>query len=146
MTIAKRLILLLAVPLLILFGIGIFTRQQLARIEERARFVSESRVVALARLGDISRTFTELRVHLRSHLLATTLVQRVEARAAFEEDQAELTRLLNDYADKRIANDQGRRLFNEFRSLSQDWFAGAEKMMDLADEDRPDEAKALLSG
>ena len=47
MTIAKRLMILLAVPLLILIGIGILTRQQMARIEERTRFVAESRIAAL---------------------------------------------------------------------------------------------------
>ena len=85
MTIAKRLIILLAVPLLILLGIGIFTRQQLANIEERTRFVADSRVVALARLGDISRSLTELRVNVRSHLLATNVAGRTSARTLFDD-------------------------------------------------------------
>ena len=51
MTIARRLIVLLAVPLLTFFGLGLFMRAQLARIEDRTRFVAESRVIALARLG-----------------------------------------------------------------------------------------------
>ena len=80
MTIARRLMILLAVPLLILIGIGIITRQQMARIEERTRFVAESRVVALARLGNISRTFAELRVNVRSFLLATEESARAAAR------------------------------------------------------------------
>ena len=55
-------------------------RVQLVRIEDRTRFVAESRVVALARLGDISRSFAELRVNLRSHLLATDDAARARAR------------------------------------------------------------------
>src|SRR5436190_8526735 len=101
MTIARRLIVLLAVPLLILLGIGLFTRIQLLRIEDRTRFVADSRVPALARLGDISRSFTELRVILRSHLLATDDVTRAQARQAFDAARLELSRLLNDYADTR---------------------------------------------
>ena len=64
MTIAKRLIFLLAVPLMALLGLGIFARVQLARIEERSRFVAESRIVALATLGNVSRNFAELRVNM----------------------------------------------------------------------------------
>ena len=71
MTIAKRLIILLAVPLVALLGLGVFTRLQLAEIEARSRFVAESRIVALATLGNLSRSFSELRVNVRSHLLAT---------------------------------------------------------------------------
>jgi CHASE3 domain sensor protein len=47
-TIAKRLTILLAVPLLIVIGIGIILRQQMGRIKERTRFVAESRASALA--------------------------------------------------------------------------------------------------
>ena len=72
MTIAKRLIILLTVPLVALVGLGVFTRLQLAQIEARSRFVAESRIVALATLGNLSRGFAELRVNVRSHLLATT--------------------------------------------------------------------------
>ena len=43
MTIAKRLIILLTVPLAALVGLGIFTRLQLAQIEAHSRFVAESR-------------------------------------------------------------------------------------------------------
>ena len=81
---------LLAVPLLILIGIGVVTRQQLARIEERTRFASESRVAALARLGDISRSFAEMRVDLRSFLLATNAAQKANARKEYDIDRAEL--------------------------------------------------------
>ena len=146
MTIAKRLILLLAVPLLILIGIGVFTHHQLSRIEERARFVAESRIVALARLGDISRTFTELRVNVRSHLLTTNQAGRASARTLFDEDRADLTRLLNDYADYRVTGDQGRRMLNDFRTLSQEWITASAEAMSLADAGRHEEATALLFG
>ena len=75
------------------------------------------------------RSFPELRVNVRSHLLATNLVGRTAARALFDEDKADLIRLLNDYADKRITGDQGRRMLNEYRSLSQGWTERAEEAM-----------------
>src|SRR5829696_7856122 len=146
MTIARRLIVLLAVPLLILSGIGLFTRDQLLRIEDRTRFVAESRVAALARLGDISRSFAGLRVNLRSHLLATDAAARANARLAFDEDKLELSNLLTDYADNRSTSDHGRRLLNDFRTGSQQWTANAEQAMAMADAGHKDEAVVLLFG
>ena len=43
MTIAKRLIILVAVPLLALATLGVFVRLQLSDIEQRSRFVAETR-------------------------------------------------------------------------------------------------------
>ena len=62
MTIARRLILLLAVPLLVLLALGIISLQRLARIEERSRFLADDEIESLAALGNMSRTFAELRV------------------------------------------------------------------------------------
>jgi PAS domain S-box-containing protein len=146
MTIARRLIVLLAVPLLAFVGIGLFVRAQLARIEDRTRFVAESRVQALTRLGDISRSFAELRMNLGTELLANDAAERGRARAAFEEGRAELSRLLTDYADTRSTSDRGRRLLNDFRSGSAQWIANAELAMTSADAGRHEEARALFFG
>ena len=71
MMIAKRLVVLLAVPLVALPGLGVFTRMQLSNIEDRSRFVAEMQIPSLAVLGDLSRNFAELRVDVRCHVLAT---------------------------------------------------------------------------
>ena len=109
MTIAKRLIILLTVPLAALVGLGIFTRLQLERIEENNRFVAESRIVALATLANLSRSFAELRVNLRSHLLATTDAQRAAARRLFADDEQDVNRRIQEYADRLVLGDQDRR-------------------------------------
>ena len=141
MTIAKRLILLLTVPLVALGGLGVFTRLQLAEIEARSRFVAESRIVALATLGNLSRGFSELRVNVRSHLLATTDAQRAAARALFDEDERDVNRLLQEYADGLVLGDKGRRLLDEYQALSREWIAGAKQAMRLVDEGRRGEAR-----
>ena len=136
MTIAKRLIILLTVPLVALVGLGVFTRLQLAEIEARSRFVAESRIVALATLGNLSRSFTELRVNVRSHLLATDDAQRAAARAAFDEDERDVNRLLQQYADSLVLGDKDRRLLGEYQTLSREWIAGAKQAMSLVNEGR----------
>ena len=142
MTIGKRLLLLLAVPLIALLGFGVFARIQLSRIEERSRFVSESQLAGVAVLGNISRSFAEIRVNVRSFLLATDQTQRSEARAAFDEDDRVLTQLLQQYGDSLISDARDRRLFGDFRDLSRQYIVEARHVMTLAEEGRKDDALA----
>ena len=146
MTIAKRLIILLAVPLLALLAVGIFTRVQLSKIETHTRFVAESRITALATLGNLSRSFAELRVNVRSYLLAANPAQRAAARAAFDQDERNVIRLLQEYADHLVFSNQGRRLLSEYQALSREWIAGAKQIMSLAEHGQQEEAQALLNG
>src|SRR5262245_18480089 len=118
MTIAKRLILLLAVPLVALVGLGDFMRHHLTAIEERSRFVAESQIVSLAALGNISRSFAEMRVNVRSHLLASNPVEQAKALTLFKEDEANLVRRLQQYADRLVTSERDRRLLTEFRESS----------------------------
>ena len=144
MTIGKRLLLLLAVPVIALLGFGIFSRIQLSRIEERSRFVSESQLAAVAVLGNISRSFAEIRISLRSFLLAIDQNQRAEAHAAFEEDDRVLSQLLQQYGDSFVHDERNRRLFGDFRELSRQYVVEARRVMALAQEGRKDEALAYF--
>src|SRR6186997_3368492 len=146
MTIARRLAFLLAVPLVALLAFGVFSRIELGKIEERSRFVAESRIVALATLGNLSRSFPELRVSVRSYLLATDDGQRTAARASFDRHEQEVHKLLTLYADTLVFSAQGRRLLGEYQTLSREWAAGARAIMALSDQGRRDEAATRLTG
>ena len=134
MTIGRRLFVLLTIPLAGLIGLGLFTARQLASIEDRSRFVAESRIVALATLGNLSRSFAELRINVRSHMLATIPERRAEARAHFDEDEREVNRLLREYADHLVLGDRDRRLLNEYQALSREYIVGARKVMSLVED------------
>jgi CHASE3 domain sensor protein len=146
MSIAQRLIALLTVPLLALAALGIFTRQQLNEIEASSRFVIENRIVALAAVGNLSRTFSELRVNVRSYVLATTDTQRQAALTAFDKDERDLGRLLREYADGLILDEKNRRLFGDYETLSREWLAGAKQVIALVREGRAREAADALNG
>ena len=128
MTIAKRLILLLAVPLLALTGLGVFTRWQLTTIETRSRFVAELQVPSLATLGNISRILADLRVQLRNHVLAASEAERASVRSTFERDDAELDRLLDQYERNLVSDDRDRRLLKDYRGQYRDWLDRAKQM------------------
>src|SRR4051812_23586378 len=145
MTIARRLILMLALPLVAMAGVGILTRIQLAQIESRTRFISESRIAALATLGNVSRGFTEMRVSVRAYLLARTPRERDEVKLSFDSREKDVARLLQHYADDLVFSNQGRRFLAEYQILGRQWAAGARQVMDLADRGGRDEAIALLN-
>jgi two-component system sensor histidine kinase/response regulator len=146
MTIAKRLMFLLAVPLIALLGVGLFSRFQLSRIETRSRFVAETQIPSLALLSDLSRSFTELRVTVRDFILATNQLDQGKAQSAFTASETEVNRKLQQYADRLVSDDEDRRLLDEYRLAARDYAVGAKEVMDLAAKGRHDDAVAMLSG
>ena len=85
-----------------------------------------------------------MRVDIRTYLLATNATERATARAAFDEDEKEVNRLLDMYADKIVFSEQGRRLLSDYKTLSREWTAGARDIMALVDSGKHDEAANLL--
>src|SRR5947209_20270702 len=114
MTIARRLVLLLAVPLLALFGLGIFVANQIVKIERLSRFVAEKQIGSLGDLGHISRRFAEERICARNYLLARNQADLNQSKACIRENEMELDRLLSRYGDELVASDTDRRLYNDF--------------------------------
>jgi signal transduction histidine kinase/DNA-binding response OmpR family regulator/HPt (histidine-containing phosphotransfer) domain-containing protein/CHASE3 domain sensor protein len=144
MTIARRLVLLLAVPLVVLLGLGVLTRVQLSKIEARSRFVAGDQIGSLAALGHVTRSFGELRVLVRSHLLGAGDADRAEARKEFKASKTELERQLRQYGETLISDEQDARMLENYRKSSAEWIAGAEQVMSLAESGRRDEALALF--
>ena len=146
MTIARRLIILLTVPLLAIVGVGLFSRWQLSELATRSRYVADIQIPSLATLGNITRTYEDIRINVRDHLLTTNQSERAKVRAAFADNELRLTQLLSHYADRLILDEQDRRLLNDFREQTRDWISGAKQVMALAEQGRQDEAVALLNG
>lgn len=146
MNIAKRLVLLVAVPLAALAGLGVLTRYQLERIEQRARFAAESRIHALATVGRLSRAQSDLRLNVWSYALATTATERADRSTAFTRAEAEFTRLLQLYADSLVFSDEGRVLLASYQRIGPEWIREARRAMALADQGRQAESIATLNG
>jgi PAS domain S-box-containing protein len=145
MTIARRLVILLIVPLLTFVALGVFNWIQVANVENRARFVAGQQIPSLATLGNIARSFAELRVDLRDDVLATNNTKRVTAELAFDGHQQELQGLLAHYAEALISDERDRRQMNDYKDLVRDWVAGARQVMDLSTKERRDEASVFLN-
>src|SRR5262245_11894567 len=132
MNIAKRLVLLLAVPLVTVLAVGGILDLQLRAIENRGTHVAELQLPSVAMIGNITRKHAELRVDLRDYLLAPTDDERAATLAEFRTTEAELKRLLDQYADTLVSDEKDRRLLREFRDFLSQWSAEAKKLIDLA--------------
>jgi CHASE3 domain sensor protein len=146
MTIARRLILLLAVPLAALVGLALFTRLQLARVEEQSRFTADTQIVSLAMVGNIAQSYSEMRVNVRRHLMATNALQCAVAASAFREREQALAKKLQEYGDALITGDRDRRLYTDYQGLSREWIKGAHEVIALKEAGREAAALAQLNG
>ena len=120
MTIAKRLTLLLAVPLLVLAVLGLFMAYQLNHIEFKNKFVG-IQIESLAVMGNISQCLTEMRVSTRTYFLTQDKDEQARAEKTVRQNAAELKRLLARYGDSLVSDDKDRRLFTEVVDLSHQW-------------------------
>ncbi len=145
MHLAKRLALLLAVPLAALVPLGVILHLQLWTIEERGKFVSDMQVPSLATIGNVVHTFGEMRVRAREYLLAPGDKERAEILAAFEADEKKLTQLLAQYADSYISDERDRRLMSDYRDLTAQWIAESKKTIALMAEGKRAEAMERIS-
>ena len=91
--------------------------------------MAEKKTESLQLVGNISRGFTEGRVLVRSCLLARTPEERAAALTSFAETKKEVVALLERYGDAAISGDRDRRFYDEYRRLSGEWAADAEKIM-----------------
>ena len=146
MTIAKRLTLLLAVPLLVLAVLGLFVWYQLNHIEIKNKFVGVQ-IESLAVIGNISQCLTEMRVSTRNYFLSEDKDEQARAEKAVLQNAADLKRLLARYGDSLVTGDKDRRLFNDVLDLSRQWSVEAHKLMVFsASGKRSDGLSLLLSG
>jgi CHASE3 domain sensor protein len=146
MTIAKRLTILVGVPLAALLGLGVFVRVQLMEVESSGRFVSESQIPSLAVLGNLSRIVEGMRVNVRSCLLAADQKEQSNAMSTFDAGEAEVNRLLDLYEDRLVSDAQDRRLLNNYKDLKREYVKGAKRVMELCADGQREQALNMLNG
>ena len=147
MTIARRLALLLVIPLLAVSGLGVFVTNQFGKIERLSGFVADKQIGSLATLGEIARLFGEQRVYLRNYLVEKDQTGQERSNARLREDQVELNRLLARYGDSLISSDEDRRLFTDYGNLSREWSAEADRLSSVSAAGHRDKAIAqILTG
>jgi signal transduction histidine kinase/DNA-binding response OmpR family regulator/HPt (histidine-containing phosphotransfer) domain-containing protein/HAMP domain-containing protein len=145
MTIAKRLLVLLSIPLVMLIALGIFVNSRLDQIDERSRFVAQTQIGSLALSATIMELFGEMRADARSYMLADEAGSRGQLQKVFERKKAELARLMRQYEDSFVADDRDRALATQVRERTREWILVAEQAMGAATAGDHHAAAALVS-
>src|SRR4051794_14061433 len=140
MNIAKRLVLLLAVPLVVFLALGGILDLNLKTIENRGTFVADLQLPSVELIGHATRKHAELRVDLRDYLLAPSDKERASVQAAFLSDEKDLDRVLDQYSNTLVVDERDRQLLNDFRELTGQWTAEANKLLALAESGKRQEA------
>jgi len=132
MTIAKRLLVLLSIPLVTLIGLGVFVNSRLDQIDERGRFVAQTQIGSLALSATVMQLFGEMRADARSFMLADEAGSRGQVQKVFERKKAELARLMRQYEDSFISDDRDRTLTMQVGERTREWIMVAEQAMGAA--------------
>ncbi len=146
MNVAQRLALLLAVPLLVLTGLGIFVHLQLASVDARGRDMADIQVPTLAIIGRVTRAYGELRTDVRDYIMAADPAQRQTIGEHFQATETEINRLFDEYARTLLVEQQDRALLQTYRQLVSEWIGGARAAMTMAGENHGPEAFNRLGG
>jgi PAS domain S-box-containing protein len=144
-TIARRLIILLVVPLVAFIALGIFNWFEVENVKTQTRLVTQVQVPSLATLGNLARTFAELRVDVRDDVLATNDTGRAKSEAAFNRDETNLDDLLRQYADSMVSDSRDGRMLDDYKVLTRNWLTDARKVMALSAQGRTEEARVYLT-
>ena len=144
MTIEKRLVILVAVPLLGLIALGIFSGTHFENIRKKSKFVAETQISSLALLGNISRILPELRIIVRGHFLFNDKAKQAKLVKDFAELKANFDRMLRDYKENYVSDDEDRNFLEKYQDLTGQWILGAEKIMLLVDAGRREEATSTM--
>ncbi len=132
MTIAKRLLVLLSIPLVTLIALGVFVNTRLDQIDERGRFVAQTQIGSLALSATVMQLFGEMRADARSYMLADEAGSRGQLQTVFDRKKAELVRLVRRYEDSFVSDDRDRALTMQVRERTREWITVAEQAMGLA--------------
>jgi methyl-accepting chemotaxis protein len=147
MTIAHRLTLLLALPIVVLIGLGVFVANRFDRIALQSRFVAGTQIASVIQLATISRSVTALRVDIRNYLLAEDKGAQAESEKLYRQFEKDLERQLAVYGDTLISDSKDQRFLDEFQNLQHEWQRSADQIFALiAEGRRPEASRQTVSG
>ncbi len=142
MTIAKRLYVLMTVPVLLIVLLALLMRHELARIEERSRFLAEKVSPSLVLLAHLGHDVTKLTVDVHDHLHADAPSATGELDASVI--RGEIVNAIRRYASEFVQDEHERKLLLRYEQLVTQWMQEADSILELSATGRKDEAVERL--
>ena len=126
-------------------AIGYFGIKKIHLIEEADMMMYEKITIPIAQLQGISTSFQRMRVNLRDMVDATSAAEQQDKVDRILKFRAEINKVGAEF-DKSILNDDGRKLFDEFKRSSAVYVPYVDQMIALAKAGKTREAVAVMAG
>ncbi|MEO5356918.1 MAG: MCP four helix bundle domain-containing protein [Nitrospirae bacterium YQR-1] len=125
--------------------IGFFGIINLHKIDDADTFLYEKMTVPLGLLGDIGVAFQRVRINTREIAEATSKDEIQKPLETVKKLRADIEKLSTDY-EKTIVTEKGREGYNQFLATRKAYGVIIDKVVDLAQAGKHEEAVALLKG
>jgi len=143
--IAARTSACFAVMVVLVFGLGIFSIQQLHGIREQSLEIENDALPGIALGDDIALAVEKTRTTVAKMLSTHDLAQVAQAHNEFLERKAGFQKAVEPY-DPLITDDNERALFEGLKSTYQGYIERAEKVYTLINENQAEAGRALVWG
>jgi len=143
--IAARTSACFAVMVVLVFGLGIFSIQQLHGIREQSLEIENDALPGIALGDDIALAVEKTRTTVAKMLATHDLAQVAQAHNEFLERKAGFQKAVEAY-DPLITDDNERALFEGLKSTYQGYIERAEKVYTLINENQAEAGRALVWG
>ncbi len=144
MTIAQRLYLLIASTVVGFLSLAGFNMYQMDKVYSATNYANVNTVPSLLMLDDGFRALSQLRIQAWQYMALKDTAKRVEMTQAMNAAHAKVIDALNKYEKDDISDDKDRSLLAADRSALAEYDTLREKMLELVNADKADEARDLL--
>mgnify|MGYP000853809348 FL=1 len=144
MTIAKRLMILLATLMLALAAVGAVGLVQMRTLNENIKFVHENVLPSVVAIDKAANDFTVIRALVLRHILSDDDKDMAAIDTQILEVRARLDKSLQYYLDNYVINDRDKALLIAERDKLKDFYALIEEPLALSRAQQPDKAKTLI--
>ena len=140
MTIAKRLYVLISVPVLIVVLLGLLIRNEVRQIDERSRFLAENVGPSLVLLAHLGHDVTKLAAGVNNHAQAEDPATEAESLAQADAAKHAIISAVRSYATVVAGPERGSPLLADYDELVTRWMTEADAILALSASGRKSEA------
>ena len=140
----QRLYLLIASTVVGFLSLAGFNMYQMDKVYSATNYANVNTVPSLLMLDDGFRALSQLRIQAWQYMALKDTAKRVEMTQAMNAAHAKVIDALNKYEKDDISDDKDRSLLAADRSALAEYDTLREKMLELANADKADEARDLL--
>ncbi len=144
MTIAKRLMILLATLMLALAAVGAVGLLQMKTLNDNIKFVHENVLPSVVAIDKAANDFTIIRALVLRHILSDDDKDMANIDTQILEIRARLDKNLQHYLDNYVTNDRDKALLLAERERLKEFYALIEEPLALSRAQQPDKAKILI--